>query len=80
MRNKMSKDEIEFLEQQLKWIKEQDRILAKIEVKLIQMKKIAIYATEHDLSDFEINELNKVINELRQEVIMLEKQLQGTVH
>ena len=49
----MNKDEQEhkqFLEQQLEWFKEQDRILEEIEMKLHEMKKIAQYALDHELN------------------------------
>ena len=79
----MDKEEKElhaFLEQQLQWIKEQDHILAKIEQKLHQMKEIGIYAAEYELPEDEISELNTELNRLKQEIHILEKQLQGTVH
>lgn len=44
------------------------------------MKRIAVYAVEHDLPEYEINELNAKLNRLKREVHMLEKQLRGTVH
>ena len=69
-----------FLEQQLKWAKEQTRILDQIDEKLHQMKRIAIYAAEHDLPEYEIDESNTRINELKQEVHMLERQRNGAVH
>jgi ABC-type phosphate transport system auxiliary subunit len=70
----------EFLEQQLEWTKEQARILDQIDEKLHQMKRIAIYAAEHDLLDYEINKLNTRLDMLKQEVHMLERQMHGTVH
>ncbi|WP_033827755.1 hypothetical protein [Bacillus andreraoultii] len=70
----------EFLEQQLEWTKEQAYILDQINEKLHQMKRIAVYAVEHNLSDYEINELNTKLDILKQEVHMLEKQMHGTVH
>jgi hypothetical protein len=44
------------------------------------MKEIAVYVAEHDLSDYEINELNTRKNRLKQEVHMLERHMQGNVH
>ena len=49
----MDKDQQEqkkFLEEQLEWCKEQDRILEEIEMKLHEMKRIAEYALEHELT------------------------------
>ncbi|KAB7706554.1 hypothetical protein F9802_10160 [Bacillus aerolatus] len=69
-----------FLEEQLQWCKEQDRILEEMNVKLHEMKRIAEYAREHELNSAEINELNGQLNELRREVHFLEKQLRSVVH
>ena len=79
----MDKDEQEhkkFLEEQLEWCKEQDRILEEIDVKLHEMKKIAEYALEHELTSVEIDKLNSQLNELKREVHSLEKQLHSVVH
>ncbi|KEF40312.1 hypothetical protein M670_00338 [Schinkia azotoformans MEV2011] len=79
----MNKDELErkkFLEDQLQWCKEQDRILEEIESKLYEMKKIAAYALKHDLSLIEINELNGQLGNLKNQVKILEKRLQSIVH
>lgn len=70
----------EFLEQQLEWTKDQSRILDQIDENLQQMKRIAVYAAEYDLPDYEINELNRTLIRLKQEVHMLEKQFRGTVN
>lgn len=82
-RNNMDKGQKElkeFLEQQLEWTKEQAHILDQIDEKLHHMKKIAVYAAEYDLQDYEINELNRTLNRLKHEVHTLEKQFRGTVH
>ncbi len=79
----MDKEEQEhkqFLEQQLEWCKEQDRILEEIEMKLYEMKKIAQYALDHELTPIEIEQLNGQLNELKSEVHFLEKQLHSVVH
>ena len=79
----MDKEEQEhkkFLEQQLEWCKEQDRILEEIDMKLHEMKKIAQYALEHELTPIEIDQLNGQLNELKSEVHFLEKQLHSVVH
>ena len=79
----MNKDEQEhkkFLEEQLEWCKEQDRILEEIEVKLHEMKQIAEYALEHELTSLEIDQLNSQLNELKSEVHSLEEQLHSVVH
>ncbi|UYT84583.1 hypothetical protein [Priestia megaterium] len=79
----MEKDELEhkkFLEQQLEWCKEQDRILEEIEMKLYEMKKIAEYAFNHELTSLETDQLNGRLKELKSEVLFLEKQLHSVVH
>ena len=79
----MDKDQLElkkFLEQQLQWSKEQVRILDEIDEKLHEMKEIAQYAAEQELSAYEANELNTRLNDLNDEVHALEKQLNQIVH
>jgi len=79
----MEKDELEhkkFLEQQLEWCKEQDRILEEIEMKLYEMKKVAEYAFNHELTSLETDQLNGRLKELKSEVLFLEKQLHSVVH
>ncbi|RID84792.1 hypothetical protein D1953_13100 [Peribacillus asahii] len=79
----MDKDEQahkEFLEEQLQWCKEQDCVLAEIEIKLHEMKKIAQYALNHELTAIEIEQFNAQLNELKVEVHFLEKQLHSVVH
>lgn len=78
--DKEQKELKKFLAQQLEWTKDKARILNQIDEKLHQMKSIAVYAAEHDLPDYEINELNTRITRLKQEVQMLERQMHGTVH
>lgn len=74
----MNKDEQEhqkFLEELLEWCKVQDRILVEIDVKLHEMKEIAEYTLEHQLTSLEIDQLNSQLNELKREVDSLEEQL-----
>ncbi|KHF37834.1 hypothetical protein [Halalkalibacter okhensis] len=78
--NKDQQEHMLFLEEQLRWAKEQDRILANIEDKLYEMKKIAEYASEHSLSALEVEKLNSQLNGLKEEIQCLEKQLQPMVH
>ena len=80
---KMNKDERDckrFLEDQLQWCKEQDCILEEIESKLSEMKKIAEYALNHELSSLDINELNSQLGNLKNQVKILEKRLQSIIH
>ncbi|MHC8970678.1 hypothetical protein [Priestia aryabhattai] len=79
----MEKDEQEhkkFLEQQLEACKEQDRILEEIEMKLYEMKKIAEYAFNHELTSLEIDQLNGQLKGLESDIHFLEKQLHSVVH
>ncbi|MCP1450419.1 hypothetical protein [Priestia megaterium] len=79
----MKEDELEhkkFLEQQLEWCTEQDHILEKIEMKLYEMKKIAEYAFNHELTPHTTDQLNNQLKELKSEVHFLEKQLFSVVH
>ncbi len=69
-----------FLEEQLEWCKEQNRILEEIDTKLHEMKKIAEYALERELTLDEIDELNNRLNGLKNEVQFLESQLHSVVH
>jgi Tfp pilus assembly protein PilO len=78
--NKDEQDHKKFLEQQLDWCKEQDRILENIETKLHEMKKIAQYSLEYKLTPLEINQLNDQLKELESEVHFLEKQLHSVVY
>jgi polyhydroxyalkanoate synthesis regulator phasin len=69
-----------FLEEQVKWCKEQDRILEEIEVKLHLMRVLADYARDHELVSFEIDKINGKLDELKNKVHSLEKQLRSVVH
>lgn len=78
--NKDGQEHKQFLEQQLEWCKEQDRILEAIEMKLHEMKEIAQYSLEHELPSLEIDQLNDQLKKLKSEVNFLEKQLHSVVH
>ncbi|MCM3611974.1 hypothetical protein M4S82_12015 [Planococcus sp. MERTA32b] len=62
----------EFLESQLQWSKNQIAVLDEMESKLQEMKKIAEYAAENDLSFNERKKLNSHLKELRNEFSFLE--------
>lgn len=70
----------QFLEQQLEWCNKQDRLLKEIEIKLLEMKEIAQYSLNHELTKIELAQLNAQFNELKVEVQSLEKQLNTVVH
>ncbi|GGP07381.1 hypothetical protein [Oceanobacillus neutriphilus] len=69
-----------YLEEQLQWFRERDSILEKMEIKLYEMKKIAEYACEEELTSDEIGRLNFQLNKLKNDIQSLEKQLNGFVH
>jgi hypothetical protein len=69
-----------FLEKQLQWCKEQDRILEEIDSKLHEIRRIAEYALENEIHSEKTKELNVQLNELKSEVHTLEKQLRFLVH
>ncbi|KKB41344.1 hypothetical protein [Bacillus thermotolerans] len=69
----------EFL-QQLQWAKDQDRILAEIEAKLYEMRAIAEYAANHELTADEVELLNDQLRELKGEIDSLEQRLHSVVH
>ncbi|KMY55502.1 hypothetical protein AC623_17435 [Bacillus sp. FJAT-27231] len=69
-----------FLEEQLQWCKERDSILEQIDEKLREMKQIAEYALEYELTSIEIDELNDQLNKLKREVHSLEKQLHSVIY
>ncbi|MGE8080541.1 hypothetical protein [Peribacillus loiseleuriae] len=77
--DKNLQDQKRFLEQQLQWSKEQTRILDEINVKLYEMKEIAEYVLEHELTPEEIEKLNAQMKDLKDVVHYLEKQLHSVV-
>ncbi|MFK2827162.1 hypothetical protein QYG89_16185 [Bacillus sp. B190/17] len=78
--NKDEQDHKRFLEEQIEWCKKQDSILEAIEEKLYEMKELAEYVRDHELTPLEINKLKDQLNTLKQEVHSLEQQLQSVVH
>ncbi|CAM3273704.1 hypothetical protein FITA111629_14030 [Filibacter tadaridae] len=68
------------LEQQLQWTNEQVRILDEMDVKLHEMKRIAEYALEQNLSARETETLNDELNALKSEFSSLEKQYYPVLH
>jgi len=78
--NRNHQERKHFLEAQLEWIKKQDAILVEMDKKLHEMKRIAEYARDQELTSSEIDELNQQLNELKQVVDSLEKQLRSDFH
>lgn len=79
----MDKDQQEvkkFLEERLQWSKDQVRILDKMNVKLLEMRRIAQYVVDHELAANETDTLNSQLNHLKNQFYALEKQLQSVVH
>ena len=80
----MTNDEqqiLDFIQQQLAWVAEQDLILAKIEGKLRAMRQLAEYRLVQELSAGELEEVNAEFADLQREIEALEGQLyKGTVH
>jgi hypothetical protein len=79
----MDKDEQEqkkFLEEQVEWCRKQGGILEEIEEKLFEMKELAKYARNHELTSLEVDKLNGQLNAVKREVHFLEKQLQSVIH
>ncbi|MHA6258390.1 hypothetical protein ACXYMX_00630 [Sporosarcina sp. CAU 1771] len=79
MKNENTKHEIERLEQQLKQVKARDKVLEKIESKLNQMKMIAQFASENNLSNAKSVQLNKKIQSYQSEIKELEKKLDSSL-
>ncbi|MBM7607961.1 CRISPR/Cas system CMR subunit Cmr4 (Cas7 group RAMP superfamily) [Lysinibacillus composti] len=77
---KEEKERKQFLVQQLEWFKKQDLILEEIEFKLLEMKRIAQYVANDNLTSLENEQLNAQFNKLKSEVHLLEKQLHSIVH
>lgn len=81
--NKMDKDNQEhkkFLEEQLQWCKEQDNMLRELDMKLHEMKEIAISVIVNNLSPTEYEALNERFNKLKIQVNALEQQLHTIVN
>jgi hypothetical protein len=71
--DKDTQDQKKFLEELLEWTKKRDNILEEIERKLYEMKEIAEYAFEHDLTPDEVAKLNRQLYDKKREVQSLEK-------
>ncbi|MGI8385390.1 hypothetical protein [Robertmurraya sp. P23] len=74
----MNKDEKEqriFLEETIQMTKEHIQILDKMEVLMSEMREIAQYILSNELKKIEVRRLNNQFNELKEEVVMLEKKL-----
>lgn len=74
------KEKVDFLKDQLREIKEQDQILAEIEERLLEMRSIAEYASDSQLSKDERIDLNQKMKELLSEIAMLKGKMQRVVH
>lgn len=74
------KEQLEFLEQQLTWSKQQTQILNEIDKKLYEMKEIAEFALNHELSKKKLMVLNEQLDQLKKEVLLLEIQLHTIYH
>lgn len=61
------------LVEQLEWTREQARLLDEMDMKLHEMRKIAEYAKEHELSPMEIERMNGELNKLIDEYNALER-------
>lgn len=78
--NKQHHVNLKFLQDQLRWCQERDSVLQEIESKLYEMKGIAEYASEHELSSAEIGRLNHQLGVLKNEIDSLKEQLDVPVH
>ncbi len=70
----------EFLEKERKRNKNHIRILDEIDIKLHEMKEIAQYALNNELTKEEINRMNAQLLTLKEEISDLEGELIYTVH
>lgn len=70
----------EFLEKERKRNKDHIRILDEIDIKLHEMKEIAQYALNNELTKEEINRMNAQLLTLKEEISDLEGELIYTVH
>ena len=68
----MGNEQKEFLEEQLDWTKGQIDILDQMDMKLREMKKIAEYAAENNLSMGEREKLSSHLEEIKNEYRFLE--------
>ena len=78
--DKDKQDQKKFLEEQLEWSKDQVCILDEMNVRLHEMKRIAQYVINNELSSNGIDRLNLELNDLKNEFNYLEKQLYSVIH
>lgn len=67
----MNKDE--YLKQEWEWVKYRIGMLDEIEAKLIEMKRLAEYARDSNLSEQEKEEINQKLQNLQKEVDELDE-------
>ncbi len=63
------------IEEQIQWCKQRDAMLEEMENKLYEMKELAEYVRDCELSAMELNRFNEQFNTLKQEVQTLKRQL-----
>ncbi|WP_096156607.1 hypothetical protein [Bacillus sp. FJAT-45066] len=80
MHNKDEKEKLEFLQAQLEWTKQQNRLLDLIEEKLHEMKEIAEHALDDTLTKHDRQLLNEQLQELQKELGILELKLKPQTH
>lgn len=73
MNKTMSMVDQDYLRQQLEWVNTRMKALDRITLKLTEMKKIAEYAKENELTSVEAQDLNTKLKLLQLEVIDLDK-------
>ncbi|MBG9657785.1 hypothetical protein [Cytobacillus firmus] len=78
--DKDKQERLRFLEYQLLWSMEIALVLDEIEARLQEMKRIAEYALDVELSYSEGEVLNLRLIELKEDVIFLEKKLEMDFH
>ena len=61
--NEMNKEGLKELKRQLEVVKQQDKLLENIEIRLHKMRDIAQYATDNQLSKKESDKLNQQMEE-----------------
>jgi flagellin-like hook-associated protein FlgL len=66
----------DYLRQQLEWVKYRTEALDEIEDKLKEMKELAVFARDSELTPVEAREINAKLHELRREVTELDGQSQ----
>ncbi len=63
--------DVDYLRQQLEWVTQRIKALDEIDIMLIEMKALTVYARDHNLNRAELQEVNdklsalqKIVNEL----------------